>query len=137
MNYGERSLSRGIAEVNMTPLIDVSLVLVVMLMLTSPLALEQSIIVKRADRSAREAEATAPVERIELTILSESEVRVNRDLMPREKLPEVLDQLLNQPVPPPVVVECAGEVSHGTFVQVLDVAKVHGATEVAVVEGRS
>jgi biopolymer transport protein ExbD len=132
-----RSADRGIAEVNMTPLIDVSLVLVVMLMLTSPLAFEQNISVRRAAQSAQAAEVTEPVERIELTILSDTEVQVNRDRLPREELSSALEGLLNHEVPPQVVVACENEVSHGTFVQVLDLAKFHGASDIAVVEDRS
>ena len=132
-----REHDRGISEVNMTPLIDVSLVLVVMLMLTSPLAFEQSISVRGAERSARTAETSEPVERVEVSILSDTEVRVNRDRLSREELGGALEQLLDHEVPPPVVVTCEDEVSHGTFVQVLDLAKFHGATEIAVVEDRS
>jgi biopolymer transport protein ExbD len=43
-------------DVNMTPLIDVSLVLVVMLLLATPLAFESSIDVKNAAQAARKAQ---------------------------------------------------------------------------------
>jgi biopolymer transport protein ExbD len=132
-----RGSDRGIADVNMTPLIDVSLVLVVMLMLTSPLAFEQSISVRQAESSARDAKVSEPVERVEVTILSDAEVRVNRDRLPREELSGALERLLGLDVPPQVVVSCGDEVSHGTFVEVLDLAKFHGATDIAVVGDRS
>ena len=44
----------NINEINMTPLIDVSLVLVVMLLLATPLAFESSIAIKKAMDSAKE-----------------------------------------------------------------------------------
>ena len=56
----------GNHEINMTPLIDVSLVLVVMLLLATPLALESSIAVRNARKSSRTAKKEKIEERIEL-----------------------------------------------------------------------
>ena len=121
-----------VQELNLTPLIDVSLVLVVMLLLASPLASESSLSVNSAARSARESEVRERVERIEVHILDEEHVRVNRDDVPRTELPATLRPLLRGEAPPPVVVACADGVSHGTFVSVLDEAKRSGAVEIAV-----
>lgn len=122
----------NIHEINMTPLIDVSLVLVVMLLLTTPLALESSIAVRNARKSARSAENKKIEERIELNVVSEDSVRVNRDLIARNKLQVALRPLLEQSASRVVVVECNAGVSHGAFVDVLDQAKVSGASEIAV-----
>ena len=121
-----------IREVNVTPLIDVSLVLVVMLMLTTPLAFEQSITVHRAVEAGREADQAEPVERVELRVLSEGEVRVNQSTIERELLSSTLTPLFAQTVPPQVVISCADEVPHGVFIAVLDETKVCGASEIAV-----
>ena len=75
------------------------------------------------------------MERLEVAVLSESEIRVNREIIAREKLESKLWPLLTGEVPPPVMLSCADPVSHGTFVSVLDVAKQCGAVEIAVVEG--
>jgi biopolymer transport protein TolR len=122
----------GNHEINMTPLIDVSLVLVVMLLLATPLALESSIAVRNARKSSRAAKKEKIEERIELHVVSEDSVRVNRALVPRNKLQVALRPLLEQSSSGVVVVECAAAVSHGAFVDVLDRAKVCGATEIAV-----
>jgi biopolymer transport protein ExbD len=122
----------GVHEVNMTPLIDVSLVLVVMLLLATPLAFESSISVRKARKSARAAEQKKIEERIELNVISEDSVRVNRKLVDRRKLGVTLRPLLEQSSSRVVVVECDAAVSHGAFVNVLDQAKVCGATEIAV-----
>ena len=55
-------------EVNMTPLIDVSLVLVVMLILATPLAFESRIDVSSASKSGQVAKEEKPSERIEIII---------------------------------------------------------------------
>ena len=118
-------------EVNMTPLIDVSLVLVVMLLLMTPLAIESSLAVERQQRaSASEAEKTP--ERVEIHVLDELSVRVNRDVVPREELAVTLGPLFAGEAAIPAVVTCGNEVTHGTFVNVIDTAKSAGAAEIAL-----
>jgi biopolymer transport protein ExbD len=121
-------------EVNMTPLIDVSLVLVVMLLLATPLAFEASIGVRGADRSAQRAKKADTSERIELTVVSEDSVRVNRALVGREDVALALSPLVAESADKKVLVGCRRGVSHGAFVSALDQAKLAGATEIAVLE---
>ena len=121
------------ANVNLTPLIDVSLVLVVMLLLATPLAFEASIGVRNAEARAKKAKQEEKHEVIEIAVLSEDEVRVNRQVIPRQKLAVTLQPLLERSGTRQVMLSCAGGVSHGTFVDVLDVAKFSGAEEIAVV----
>ena len=122
----------GNHQINMTPLIDVSLVLVVMLLLATPLALESSISVRDAHKSSRAAKKEKIEERIELNVVSEDSVWVNRQLVARSKLQVTLRPLLEQSTSRIVFVECDAAVSHGAFVDVLDLAKVCGASEIAV-----
>jgi biopolymer transport protein ExbD len=122
----------GIHEINMTPLIDVSLVLVVMLLLATPLALESSISVRDARKSAQKADKKKIEERIELHVISEDSVRVNRELVSRQMLHMRLRPMLEDAASRVVFVQCDDGVSHGAFVDVLDQAKVCGATEIAV-----
>ena len=124
----------GIDEVNMTPLIDVSLVLVVILMVAMPMVFQSSIGVRGTQAAGQEAEATARTERVEIAIVSEDSVQVNRmAVIERTALDQALPPLLGASATGLVVVECGALVSHGTFVNVLDVAKGAGATQIAVV----
>lgn len=122
----------GMFEVNLTPLIDVSLVLVVMLLLATPLAFESSIMVRKSEKTAAKAEKKNDVNRIELRVLSADEVRVNREVVARENLVDTLKPLIEVDIEPVVVIACDTGVSHGTFVDVLDRAKMAGAKEIAV-----
>lgn len=124
--------AQGSYEINMTPLIDVSLVLVVMLLLLTPLAFESSIAVRRAASSAKKSVRPEKEERVELHVVSEDSVIVNRKLVARAELPETLGSLLKDKVQRRVVIDCDDHVSHGTFVNVLDQAKLCGAAEIAV-----
>ena len=122
----------GMFEVNMTPLIDVSLVLVVMLLLATPLAFESSIMVRKSDKTAAKAEKKNDDDRIELRIVSRDTVRVNRTCVARRDLVGTLKPLMEADTKPVVVIGCENGVSHGTFVDVLDRAKMAGALEIAV-----
>jgi biopolymer transport protein ExbD len=122
----------GIQEINMTPLIDVSLVLVVMLLLATPLTFESSIAVHKSAVSAQEADRVNGKERIELEVISEEGVKVNRTLVARAALVETLQPLLEASSPGQVVVACVDSVSHRAFVDVLDKAKICGATNISV-----
>ena len=122
----------GINDVNMTPLIDVSLVLVVMLMLATPLAFESSLSVKKTETSG-EATTTVKEERVEVRLLSDERVEVNREMVSAQNLRATLAPLLLASVPKRVVISCENGVSHGAFVHALDVAKGCGAADIAVV----
>jgi len=121
-----------LAEVNMTPLIDVSLVLVVILMLATPLAFESSFGLQHAS-GATAAEAPeggqAPVV---LRLLSDTSIQVDQQKIALKNLAGTLAPLFAAEPRPSVVVHCADAVRHGVFVQVLDVAKLSGAMEIAM-----
>lgn len=124
----------GIYEPNMTPLIDVSLVLVVILMVATPLAFQSGIAVNAAAKSGRAAKEKTRLERIELTLLPDGRVQVNRDVVERATLRVALEPLLAQSSNGLVVVRCDDGLPHGDFVSVIDEARGLGATKIAVVE---
>jgi biopolymer transport protein ExbD len=123
---------KGIHEVNLTPLIDVGLTLVVILLLMTPLAFESSLLVRKALESARKAQTFQKEERIELKILTDEDVQLNRTVMARSGLSASLRPLLEKSANRRVIVTCADDVLHGTFVDVLDQAKSCGAADIAV-----
>jgi biopolymer transport protein ExbD len=72
----------GIHEPNMTPVIDVSLVLVVILLVSTPMAFQSSITVQRAAKAGQAAKFTAKSERVEIEVLSPEVVAVNQNQVP-------------------------------------------------------
>ena len=133
LGFLKRNNGEGIYDINMTPLIDVSLVLVVILMVATPLAFQSSLAVRSASRSGRTADAKTRMERVELDIHADGTVAVNRQSVPRQALGAVLQPLLAQSATRLVVVRCDDQVTHGAFVSVLDEARAQGASEIAVV----
>jgi len=128
-----RSIGELIHEVNMTPLIDVSLVLVVILLVATPLAFQSSIALSTAASGSRAAAKAASPDRVEIEVISEGTVRVDHDVVPRQDLDRTLRPKLDQSASHLVVVRCADGVSHGTFVNVIDRARALGAFRIAVV----
>src|SRR5206468_693473 len=98
MAIGRRKVkpADAISEPNMTPLIDVSLVLVVILMVATPLAFQSSIAVHTASRSGQAAVEAARTERIELSVHADGTIGVNRLIVPREALAATLRPLLER-----------------------------------------
>jgi len=123
---------QGIHEPNMVPLIDVSLVLVVILLVATPMALQSGIAVSRAASSGKKA-VPARTERIEVNILAADSILVNRSWVARPALGLRLGDLLRASATRQVVVRCADQVAHGDFVAVLDEARAQGAAAIAVV----
>ena len=122
----------GITDPNLTPLIDVCLVLVVILLVATPMTLQSGIAVSRAAPGGR-AGAVVHAARIEITIRDDQSLTINRTVIARDQLGAALRPLLAKSPTRDVVVQCADGVSHGTFVSVLDEAKVEGAGHIAVV----
>jgi biopolymer transport protein ExbD len=116
----------------MVPLIDVSLVLVVILLVATPMALQSGIAVSRAGSSGQRS-LPARTERVEVAIVGEDSVLVNRAWVSRAALGAALRPLLEASATRQVVVRCDDRVPHGTFVAVLDEAKTQGAAQIAVV----
>src|SRR5262245_61636172 len=134
MANGKRNgRAEGIYEVNMTPLIDVSLVLVVILMVATPLAFQSSIALKTAATSGRAAAASARTERVEVTVRNDGRVQVNRQVVPRDQLAAELQLALGASATRLWALRCAVGTSHGEFVSVIDEARSLGACHIAVV----
>ena len=125
----------SIFEPNMTPLIDVCLVLVVILMVATPMAFQSSIGVQKAAKAGKAAAIAVKSERVEISIVSADTVTVNRTTVVRKDLPLLLKPLLQLSNTKTVIVHCADTVPHGAFVGVLDEAKQCGAAQIAVVGG--
>lgn len=116
----------------MTPLIDVSLVLVIILLLATPLAFESRFRLRQTQTANTETSVEAVPTRLQLNILSDSEVQVGQAVVDVRDLPGMIAPLIAAAESKEVAVRCADRVSHGTFVQVLDIAKLSGAADIAV-----
>jgi biopolymer transport protein ExbD len=128
-----RGSEKAIHEANLTPLIDVSLVLVVILLVATPLAFQSSFGVNTASDSAKNAAAPADEDRIEMTVHANGDVTINRQRVGANLLAPAILDAVRASTSRLVVVRCEDDVPHGTFVRAIDTAKLHGAARIAVV----
>ena len=132
MSRSRQKRPEGIHEPNVVPLIDVSLVLVVILLVATPMMLQSGIAVSRASSSGRKAQPTH-TERIEVNIVGKDSIVVNKLMVSQSTLGFRVRTLLQASATRQVVVRCADQVAHGDFVAVLDEVKAQGAAQIAVV----
>ena len=130
--HRSRSLE-GEHEPSLTPLVDVSLTLVVILLLATPLAMQSSINLAGARSAGQTAENLANIDRIEITLFSADSLRINELPLARAGMAPVLAPLLAHSQSRQVIVRCADAVPHGVFVSVLDEAKYCGALDIAMI----
>jgi biopolymer transport protein ExbD len=121
----------GIYEPNLTALIDVSLVLVVILLVATPMALQSGIAVSQAAAAGAKG-AAARTTRIELTVRDDGQVQVNKTIVSRDDLGPTIASLMPECPTREVSVRCEDHVTHGAFVSVIDEAKAQGAARIAV-----
>lgn len=133
MVRSDRRSEKAIHDANLTPLIDVSLVLVVILLVATPLAFQSSFAVNTASDSARNAAASADEDRVEMTVHANGDVTVNRQRVGEGLMVPAIQDALRASASRLVVVRCEDEVPHGAFVRAIDTAKLHGAARIAVV----
>ena len=126
--------TRGIHNINMTPLIDVSLVLVVLLLLLTPLAFESGIGIEGNGEKKDLSKKTSHGEMIQLDVVSEDSVIVDNRFVSRKALVSKLRPLILKTGGCGVAITCRDNVSHGAFVDVLDKSRLSGASGISVME---
>ena len=128
----KRAKSSIVAEINITPLTDIFLVLLIIFMVTSAAMVESG-----AKISLPEVDNTAAQPReITITVTPSNDVYVNAKLTPYEELESVLNGLVTARPDIPVVLEGDREVLFGNAVKILSIAQKAGATQIAIAAER-
>jgi len=127
-----RGRSPIMAEINITPLTDIFLVLLIIFMVTSAAMVESG-----AKISLPEVDSTiAQPREITITVTPGSEIYVNNDLTSLDELGSVLGGLISARPDIPVVLEGDRDVLFGEAVKILSIAQKVGATQVAIAAER-
>mgnify|MGYP001614828742 CR=1 FL=1 len=122
-----RRRGKMMAEINITPLTDVALVLLIIFMVTTPFIVQGGLAVKLPNAAARPTEPDA----LTITLTRDGTLALGPDRVSRETLPQMLraqarrgDRM--------VVIKADAAVPHGDVVGVLDQVREAGFTRLAI-----
>jgi biopolymer transport protein ExbD len=121
--------SRTIAAINVTPLVDVVLVLLVILMVASTYIVAQTLKVQLPRAKSTDGTADKPAK---VELLKDGKLRWNEQPIEEAALPEKLKAAVANDPEVSLVVSADKEVMHGNVVHVLDLAKLAGVVKFAI-----
>ncbi|OGP21365.1 MAG: hypothetical protein A2054_08220 [Deltaproteobacteria bacterium GWA2_55_10] len=123
------SNERLLSEINITPLTDVMLVLLVIFMVTTPLIMSDSFKVKLPKAVSSDAE---PGRGAIVTVSERGEVAFNGKIIPLNALEEALRTGFQQGMDRTVIVRADGGTRHSVVVKVLDISRLAGAQKLSI-----
>jgi biopolymer transport protein TolR len=130
MGLSTGNSKKAISDINVTPLVDVMLVLLVIFMITAPM-LEQGIDLNLPEVSA--AALPQSDERLTLSIRRDGSVYVDGTRIPTQSLDKSLRAILMTRAKEPVFVEADRDVPYGRVATVLGAARLAGALKLHLV----
>ncbi len=133
MGWKTRENDRLISEINITPLTDVMLVLLVIFMVTTPFIMTESFKIKLPKAITSDTE---PGKGAVLSINESGVVNLNGKNVPLDGLYSELKKAFDSGVDKNVVVKADGNTRHGVIVKALDAAKLAGATKLSIATER-
>lgn len=129
----KRARSPIMAEINITPLTDIFLVLLIIFMVSSAAMVESG-----AKISLPEVDSTAAQPReITVSVTSADEIYVNNNPTSMDQVEGILRGLVSANPDVPVVLEGDRDVLFGEAVKILSLAQKAGASQVAIAAQRS
>ncbi|HYD50603.1 MAG TPA: biopolymer transporter ExbD [Terriglobales bacterium] len=132
LNIKSRARSPIVAEINITPLTDIFLVLLIIFMVTSAAMVDSG-----ANIALPEVDSTsAQPKEITITVTPTNDIYVNTQLTAYEELEGVLRGLISAKPDLPVVLEGDREVLFGSAVKVLSLAQKAGAKQISIAAER-
>ncbi|MFH1073718.1 MAG: biopolymer transporter ExbD [Candidatus Firestonebacteria bacterium] len=123
-----------ISDINITPLTDVALVLLIIFMVTTPMILAGGINVKLPTATTAN---TTPQRNITISITQDGKVYLNDRETGFDGLQPALEQFLKNEKDKTVILNADKGVMHGQVVRALDIAKRAGAVKLAIAAERA
>lgn len=117
----------SIADINVTPLVDVMLVLLIIFMITAPM-LKQGIDVNLPKAKGRSLEET---DKINIVITKDEKIYVNDKIIPKDGLPDFLTNLKDSN--PTVILRADKDVPYGLVAEVMGEIKASGIEKIGMV----
>ncbi len=130
MSSGKRGKRRGMSEINVTPLVDVMLVLLIIFMVTAPM-LTTSVNVNLP--AANSGSSTSVEKPIVVSIQEDGKVYLGNQETSLEELPELLQQATNSDKTKVIQLRGDGSLEYGKLMKVMDNMRAAGFTSVALI----
>lgn len=118
-----------VTRINVTPLVDVGLVLVIIFMVTAPLFEQPTLQVNLPQASTKEGEER---ENITVTITSEGKLAVNEQEVAQDQLETVLKKKLAKSGEKYVILRADKDSLHGDLLFAMRIAKELGAKAISI-----
>jgi len=131
MAFGGGGDRRFMSEINVTPLVDVMLVLLIIFMVTAPMMQEgMSVNVPKVKATALD---TGEEEPVVLIINNTGQMRIKKTKISMNKLEEELKLVFNQRVDKTLYLRADETVNYGQVVQAMAIAKEAGAEKLSMI----
>lgn len=127
-NFDSQS-SEGINDINITPFVDVVLVLLVIFIVTAPMMMKDLIGIELPKASQSEASNASL---IAIAITSQGQVLLNGELATDEVLQEFIRSTVRSNPKAQAIISADGNSRHSDFVKVLDIVKSAGLEDFAI-----
>jgi biopolymer transport protein TolR len=123
-----------LADINITPFVDVMLVLLIVFMITAPMLAAGMLVDLPKAKSARPLEPREPVI---ITVAKNGNVYLGRDEVPRAALPAAVHAKLGDDLNRQIYIRGDREVIYGEIVAVMDQLALSGLVKMALVANGS
>ncbi|OGR53011.1 MAG: hypothetical protein A2049_04620 [Elusimicrobia bacterium GWA2_62_23] len=133
MGVSSNNSEEPITEINLTPLVDVSLVLVIIFMAVAPFALQAGIKVLQSKASAQVGKVSMS-ESVQVKLSKEGKLTLNGAELARENYPAAVAKALEKSADKFVIVKADTENRVGQVVGLLDEARQAGALKMALMK---
>ncbi|MEI7529698.1 MAG: biopolymer transporter ExbD [Elusimicrobiota bacterium] len=131
MAVSSNSSEDPITDINLTPLVDVSLVLVIIFMAVAPFAIQAGIKVLQSKASAQVGKVSMS-ESVQVKLTKDGVLTLNGTELAREEYPEAVARALVKSADKFVIVKADTENKVGQVVSLMDEAKQAGALKMAL-----
>jgi len=127
---GGNGLYRPLAEINVTPLVDVMLVLLIIFMVTAPMLASGMKVNLPQAKQIQPLDQKAP---IIITVGKDSSLSLGSDPIEREKLIDAIHEKLGSDISQMIHLRGDKEAAYGDVVAIMDLLATNGLTHIAIV----
>ncbi|MDE2928185.1 MAG: biopolymer transporter ExbD [Acidobacteriota bacterium] len=124
------------ADINVTPMADIMLVLLIIFMITTPLLQEGVFVNKAKAKNAQEAEGVEAEEATTVTVTRDELIYMNKRPVPDENLIEQLTERAELAGDRPLFIKSDVGTSYGRIVQVINSARDSGFQKIGLLVDR-